>query len=307
MDVVLTIDVESYTGDYEAEVFAAGLGLPFILDCCARHGVRATFFVEALGATRWGPAGLRRICDALAAAGQDVQLHVHPIVARLDGFVDREDVLWKWDASVQTRLLEEGLRQLRACAAGNVFAFRAGDFAADEATLEAMRRAGLPWGSNRDLDQKTSIRTKLNRSFPVFNDLGGKDGIVDMPVTALRSPFSMLDGPYRHMEIAAMGTREMCDGLAKAQRAGYAAACILTHPGEFFRRRGGAFRAWTKNCRRLDAVLAFASAHPDLRVTALDDLRARARIPSVSPPELRAHPLYSLMRIVSQGIDRLRR
>ena len=31
--VILTVDVESYTGDYEREVFAAGLGLDFILQC----------------------------------------------------------------------------------------------------------------------------------------------------------------------------------------------------------------------------------------------------------------------------------
>ena len=109
MHVILTVDVESYTGDYEREVWADGLGLPFILDACRRHGVVATWFVEALGATRWGRAPLRRIVEKLRLEGQDVQLHLHPVVARIDGFEDREDVLCHRDLATQTMLIERVL------------------------------------------------------------------------------------------------------------------------------------------------------------------------------------------------------
>ena len=46
MDVFLTIDVETYTGDYDSDVFAGGLGLPYILRVCKERSMPVTFFVD---------------------------------------------------------------------------------------------------------------------------------------------------------------------------------------------------------------------------------------------------------------------
>lgn len=101
MKVYLTIDVECYSGDYDAEVYGEGLGLPFILESCNRHGLPATFFVESLGATRWGGAGVRRICHDLNGNQQDIQLHLHPSVARIDGIKDCRDVIRDLEVGMQ--------------------------------------------------------------------------------------------------------------------------------------------------------------------------------------------------------------
>ena len=82
MNVCLTIDVECYRGDYEREVYGGGLGLAYVLEQCRHHRVTATFFVEALGATRWGLDETSRICDMIREAGQEVQLHLHPVICR---------------------------------------------------------------------------------------------------------------------------------------------------------------------------------------------------------------------------------
>lgn len=304
MDVILTIDVESYTGDYEREVFASGLGLPFLVESCRRHRVAGTYFVEGLGATQWGREPLRRIIASLLAAGQDVQLHLHPVVAAIAGFEDHEDVLCHRDLATQSMLIQHALEELRACGAPDVCAFRAGDLGANVDTLTAMQRAGLTISANRDLDQKSSIRTRLNDHFPARNDVSARDGIVDIPVSALRSALPVLDGPWRHLEIAAMGLAEMCDGLSRMAAAGYACAGILTHPGEFFRQVGSRAVPIEKNRRRLEGVLQFVAGRRDMRIATVPAVARRADLPTRSPPELRAALVPALCRVWEQALDR---
>jgi len=305
MHVFLTVDVESYTGDYERDVYAGGLGLDYILCACRDAGLRATFFVEALGATRWGPDPLRSLCSRILNAGHDVQLHVHPSAARIDGFIDRQDLLSNQDPEDQRMLIERGRSILKECGAEKITAFRAGDLAADAHTLDAMRSAGLFLGSNRDLDLKSSIRSKINDLFPVRNDASRYGGIVDIPVSVLRSSLPWLDGTYRHMEISAMGCGEMQQGLRGMQRAGYATACILTHPREFFRFVEGRPRPIAKNCRRLRSVLRFLASEPGFSVQAFGEGLDDISLPGKSPPEIRTNPLLQIFRIVEQAVDRL--
>jgi hypothetical protein len=132
-----------------------------------------------------------------------------------------------------------------------------------------MGRVGIHIGSNRDLDGKCSIRSKLNHTFPVVNDISIYNEQLDLPVTAMRSPFPFFDGRYRHFEISALGEGEMRDGLRRLRKAGYATATILTHPGEFFRRVNGCYVSIQKNCRRWRALLEFLSKEPGIVVRCL--------------------------------------
>jgi peptidoglycan/xylan/chitin deacetylase (PgdA/CDA1 family) len=305
MNIVFTIDVECYSGDYEREVFSRGLGLPFILACLKAHGASATFFVEALGATRWGISESQRICHAIAEAGQEIQLHLHPSVAKLDGFVDKDDVFWNQEAVTQERLLRVGMDVLAQCGV-RATAFRAGDFAANLDTLKAMKHAGILVSSNRDLDTKSSIRSKINHDFPVVNDVSCCEGVVDVPVTAFRSPLPGLDGQFRHFEISALSFREMKDGLMKAYRAGYSTVGILTHPGEFFRHTRCGVVPIEKNRRRLEQLLAFIKSRPEFKVCTISECATITPMPKSSPPEIRLALPYTLLRVVEQGVDRIR-
>jgi len=307
MKVYLTIDVECYSGDYDAEVYGEGLGLPFILDSCKRHGLSATFFVESLGATQWGGAGVRRICRDLNDNQQDIQLHLHPSVAMIDGIKDCRDVFRDLEVGMQEHLLRIGRDILRDSGVSKVVAFRAGDLAADAATLIAMDRVGIRLGSNRDLDGKCSIRSKLNHVFPVVNDVSILNGQMDLPVTAMRSMFPFIDGRHRHFEISALGAAEMKDGIRKLQQAGYATVTILTHPGEFFRKVGGRYIPVRKNCRRWEVLLEFLSRESGLVVQCVGDMaNERANSGRQTSPSIPLfNPLYSLARIVEQAKHRV--
>ena len=307
MDIFLTIDVESYTGDYNREVEGGALGLQYVLEQCRRYGIRATFFMEALGATRWGPAPLRDLCRRVAEAGHDLQLHVHPVTARLDGFQDRFDTMWRQDLATQTRLIRVGLELLHAAGVADVVAFRAGSLAANADTLAAMTANGLELGSNRDLDAKSSIESQLNAHFPVINDLSRCGAVLDLPVTALRSPLPALDGPYRHLEICAIGALEMRNALRRMARAGYACATILTHPAELFHRVGQDFVPDRLNCGRLDSLLRLMADGEAGRPRLVRECLTEVAVPRQSPPLLLLNPLWAVVRAGAQASKRLRR
>ena len=306
MHVILTVDIESYTGDYEKEVFAGGRGLAYVLDACRRYGIRGTFFVEALGVTQWGDDYVRRICAEVLADDHEVGLHVHPVVARLDGFSDRWDVLWEHDLRTQTRLLKRAREILESCVARELLSFRAGDLAADTNTLAAMAEAGFGIGSNRDLDSKCSTRSKVNEHFPVRGDIARVGGVVDVPVTAFRSALPWLDGPYRHLEVAAMGFEEMRAALLEMVRKGYACACVLVHPGEFFRYSRGRLRVIEKNCRRFERVLRFVTETAELAPVTLAQAVAAWDGEHRQPPEIVLKRSASLARVAEQIADRVR-
>ncbi len=305
MDIFLTVDVECYSGDYEREVHGNGRGLAYVLDACRRHGAKATFFVEALGATRWGVSPVQRLCGMIRGAGQDVQLHIHPVAAKVDGFEDRGDVLWQHDMKTQARLISAGMRVLRECGAGDAAALRAGDFAANEDTIKAMEDCGIGTGSNRDLDTRCSTRSRLNDFFPVRNDVSRMGSVIDVPVTALRSSLPFLDGRYRHMEISAMGLREMRDGLSRMAVAGYSCAGIFTHPAEYFRIVNGETGSIRKNCRRLEGLLEFVKSRNDMRMLTIRECAEKCAMPASQPPEIRANLIFSIMRVIEQIVDRM--
>lgn len=305
MHVFLTIDVETYTGDYEADVWAQGLGLAYLVETLARTGFQATFFVEALGARRWGPAGVTRIGTFLRDRGQEVQLHLHPVIAEAWGLPKRYDRLWAYDRQTQSELIAESRRLLAACAGEAPCAFRAGDLAANADTLLAMIDNGLRLGSNRDLDTRASIESRLNEGWTVPNDLACCQGVIDVPVSCFRSPFPRLDGRYRHLQITAVGAGETRVVLRGMARAGYRSAAILAHPGEFFERTASGPVPNVKNCSRWESLLCFLkeSGWPvrGLREAGTLDGGERPALPVV-----RGSVVHAAVRVVQQARWRLK-
>jgi hypothetical protein len=86
--VFLTVDVEfawrHYAAGYDVDtIYArsiepAGVGLSFQLAQLARHGLKACFFVDPMPALVFGIDPVRRMVETILAAGQEVQLHIHP-------------------------------------------------------------------------------------------------------------------------------------------------------------------------------------------------------------------------------------
>ena len=86
--VFLTIDTElawrhhvaglSPAALVERSMEPAGVGIGYQLGVLARHGLKACFFVDPMPALVHGLAPIRAVVAAILAAGQEVQLHLHP-------------------------------------------------------------------------------------------------------------------------------------------------------------------------------------------------------------------------------------
>lgn len=53
--------------------------LGFLLRTLEEYQLEATFFVETLHSRYFGDGPMGRYCEMIAAAGHDIQLHIHPL------------------------------------------------------------------------------------------------------------------------------------------------------------------------------------------------------------------------------------
>ena len=160
MNVYLTFDVEVWCGGwgrldeafpaaYERYIYGRSShgdwGLPKTLEILNRHGLKGVFFVEPLFSARFGAEYLERIVCMLREGGQDVQLHLHPEwtdeirPALIPDSSQKRQHLNYYTLEEQTALIGHGRRMLEAAGSGEIKVFRAGSYAANGDTLEALR------------------------------------------------------------------------------------------------------------------------------------------------------------------------
>jgi peptidoglycan/xylan/chitin deacetylase (PgdA/CDA1 family) len=143
--VVFTIDVESnqtYSLPQQVDPVCqdgSACGLMEIARMLKNRGLAGTFFLNIYEYPRWGENAMRDIAVNLQAAGQDVALHTHPESA----YDPARSEMYQYSLEEQTSIIRDGVRLLTAWTGRPVVAHRAGNYSADERTLEALRRNGL--------------------------------------------------------------------------------------------------------------------------------------------------------------------
>lgn len=250
MNVYLTFDVEiwcdgwdrldqTFPASYERYVYGRSTkgdwALPKTLDILNRHGLRGVFFVEPLFSARFGARYLERIVQMIRDAGQDVQLHLHPewtdeihppLIA--DSAHKRQH-LSHYTLDEQTSLIAHGRRMLEAAGSGPITAFRAGSFAANRDTYEALQR------------NQILIDSSPNRyytvSAPELRAAHGLDapfllqGVSVYPVTLFRDGL----GKARPAQINGSSFGELRDALHSASALGHTDFVIVSHNFELLK------------------------------------------------------------------------
>lgn len=281
------------------------LGVPLIMRELEAEGLYGTFFVEPLGARYFGVDGLAAVCRAMRARGHDVQLHAHPMQQRprfrSDGVDAPPDDMHAYDVAGQARLLQEGLAILEEAGVprGEVRAFRAGNFGADERTWEAMAKSGLTVSSSLNPSySKRNCRIPWRGNSALFDTARG---VFELPV----SNFSDGNGGFRHLQIMAVSLAEMKDYLMQARALGMGEVVFFTHSFEFFYVDDLAKRQATLskiNLARLRGLARFLRAHADeFEVETVGALARRG--PTPSPPATalpKVKRLHKLGRMVEQ-------
>ncbi len=288
--VLLTIDTELFLGRYRHgsdwhENFAlsvepAGVGLSYQLGRLARHGLKAVFFVDPMPALVYGIEPIRRMVEPILAAGQEVQLHLHP------SWADPANPVFELtglDRQTQLGLIRTARDLLIEAGAPPPIAFRSGSYAADLATLEALAALGLAFDSSHNGSHHpdpSALPLDPRRIAPTL-----LAGLVEIPVTQIEQR----PGRLRHLQICAVSFDEMRAALIHAAANRHPAVTLVGHSFELAARGGR--RANPTLVRRFEKLCAFLANEgerlPTAHFTDLANLPLDAEAEPLEPDALR--------------------
>jgi hypothetical protein len=326
LNVFLTVDTEVYPitsawrenrlrRDIDRDIYGrietGEYGLTYQLSVLQKYGLKASFFVESLFAlsANVGEAPLRRIVREIQAAGQEVQMHLHPEwVPELPAdsaatLRQREsNVLSRFSASDQAVLIRAGLGALKRSGAQNICAFRAGDYAANFDTLRALHNVGIQFDSSYNycyLNSLCGLRTGQAIVQPMR-----MDGVWEIPISFFRD----WPGHYRHAQLRACSSAEIIHALEKANSAGWWSFVIVSHSFECLKNR------WSRRpvsvqprvVARFEALCRYLDRNRDRFSTKhFIDIDSQQIPLNVARPPLKGRTAVSLLRVVEQLGNRL--
>jgi hypothetical protein len=256
---------DNFARSYEA----AGVGIPFQLARLREHGLKACFFVDPMPALVYGLEPVRRMVGPILEAGQEIQLHIHSIWADLARSNEGKAFeLTGLDEEGQLDLIATGRDLLVEAGAPPPMAFRAGSYAADPATIAALRRLGIRYDSSHNGSQHPwPSALPLDRDLIAPVDLGG---VVEIPVSQIEDKA----GGLRHLQLCAASSAEIRQALLHAARQEHPLVTLVSHSFELATRDG--LRRNRTVCRRFDRLCSFLAVEadnlPTVHFTDLDDL-----------------------------------
>lgn len=244
--VLLTIDTEltgrahadgaSWRENYARSFDPAGVGVPWQLAILAEHGLKACFFVDPMPALLFGMEPVRQMIAPILAAGQEVQLHLHPSwtgAGRRDADAeDAEFELTAYDEAGQRALIARARDLLIEAGAPSPIAFRSGSYAANDATLRALSSLGFVYDSSHNGSEApwpSAIGLPTTQVAPIV-----REGIVEVPVTVMEQA----PGKLRHLQVAAVSLAELRGAVNHAVRADHPLVTIVSHSFELATRDG---------------------------------------------------------------------
>lgn len=302
--VLLTVDTElawrhavagrPWEENYARSVEPADVGLGYQLEVLARHGLKACFFIDPMPACRYGLGPVRRMVETVLAAGQEVQLHLHPSWM---GGQDRQAFeLAGLSEDRQQALIDQGAQFLTQAGAPAPVAFRAGSFGADDSTLRALARLDFRYDSSFNASHAPwpcAISLPANQIDPVSHC-----GVVELPVGQIAG----VRGALRHLQLCALSQVELRHAFRDAAAARQQVVTLVSHSFELAARDGLRANALLK--RRFEQLCAWLETQsetlPTAHFTDLPDLRLDARS---EPPA--GNSWRSLGRMAEQALGNL--
>ena len=266
--VFITIDVETSIGGAFARpdelkpvgaekriygrIGSKEYGIPLVMDILEQYNLKGTFFVEPFCSFYFGEEMVRSVCQYILNRGHDVQLHLHPNyqIFQYPDWQERAkrkklfpDIIAKYPLKEQINLIKKGKKILEGCGV-NPIAFRAGNFGANLATLEALKQNGFLFDSSYDALNLGKICflyqlpiTNHQSPVPILNDLTLINGICEFPIT---NYYEFKIGNFkklRHLDICAVSFLEMKQVLKQAFKKGPKHVTFILHSFSFIKKK----------------------------------------------------------------------
>ena len=282
-------------------------GLGFLLDSLAQFGARATFFVEALQTAYFGDEPMGGIARRIAAAGHDVQLHLHPCWMHYEAAggskpTPNDSCAGRTEAEL-CHFFEFGMAAFSRWRVPAPIAVRTGNFQVDQAVFRTAARRGLRISSCIAVP----IYRPPDDRLVLFGGSHRVGGILELPVSCYRYRIGGSDR-LRSLCITACSTAEIISVLRQAHVHQLSPILILTHPQEYIKKtdfRYATLRRNRANQSRLKSVLKFLNQHRDDFVTtpisAISDEGGGAW--TMEPHMFSVSRARALARLVENGIN----
>ncbi|MDG2185913.1 MAG: hypothetical protein P8K79_09560 [Mariniblastus sp.] len=313
--VFITIDTEfwprkeyrvadDYIDDFQRDIHGrtpeGDFGLTFQLEMLRRFDLRAVCLVEALHPYAVGHEPLKEIVELVLDGGHDVQLHLHTewlnwmSKSLLPGRSGQN--MHDFSLDEQSLLIASGLAAMKECGAGRICAFRAGNYGADNQTLQALAQNDILYDTSHNtayLDSTCRIQTEEVPLQP-----GRLDGVLEVPISFFRD-----FRKCRHAQFQACSSSELEYALLEAWEKGWESFVIVSHSFELIR-RGDANRPSRPDpivLRRFERFCHFLSENRDKfeTCTFADLPKFNDSRDSDSTP-IRMKPFYTCGRIFEQ-------
>lgn len=227
-DVFLTIDTEDAYFTEPRLMCGEGLGREWgaygILDALAAFRMTATFYVNVYEADRQPPGVVARLVADIVDAGHEVGLHSHPTPA-LETY---GKPLFRYSVDEQEAILELGCARIEAWCGQRPVSFRAGGYALDDATFEALERVGI------EIDSSCFFATPNNHNTPfTVNAVRQRGGVVEVPVTlvARADPNGAVE--QRKLDLDWLSGDELATAVDHLGRVGVGQAVFMMHSFSF--------------------------------------------------------------------------
>lgn len=243
--VLITVDTElvwrhhapgqSWEENFRLSYEAAGVGIPYQLAVLAEHDLKACFFVDPMPAAVFGLEPIRRMVEPILAAGQEVQLHLHPFWAHLAEAEQSGSTaeLTAYDYVAQRGLIVQARDLLVASGAPKPIAFRSGSYAANADTLRALAELGFRYESSHNGSHHphpSNIALDRRQIAPVE----AVPGLIEVPVGQIDEG----EGKLRHLQLCAVSFEELRNALRHADRENHPVTTIVSHSFELATRDG---------------------------------------------------------------------
>jgi hypothetical protein len=270
--VLLTVDTELTWGPYArgaswqenlaCSFDPVGVGASWQLEILRDYGLKACFFVDPMPAEHYGIEPIRRMVEPILAAGQEVQLHLHPCWRSIAAGIaeGRDFELTCFDGAQQRDLIEAARALLIQAGAPPPIAFRSGSYAADAHTIAALAEAGIRYDSSHNGSHHpfpSALPLPVAQIAPI-----SLIGVIEIPVTQIEDR----TGRLRHLQLCAVSLEEMEAALLHAEAAMHPIVTFVSHSFEFASRDGR--RANRALARRFEKLCAFLADHASRLPTA---------------------------------------
>ncbi len=248
------------------ETREASYGIPFQLRVLREHGLKATYFIDAMFSMALGIAPLRELISQVQQNEQEVGLHLHPEwltdprCKNLPQFCG--PLITDYTQNDQNHLIKVGLNRLHEAGANQVSVFRAGSWGANQITLNALANVGLLMDSSLNASYQESLPEIPDRQTlqipTVYN------GVTEFPVT------QFLDGSIRGsrpLHVAACSFDEFRFVFEAALEQERAMLVVVFHSFEFVRvkriPRGRLTSPQRLIIRRFEQICDYLKTHSD--------------------------------------------